>query len=239
MRESILNVLREDNYRVGNCQVILYDRKRIDVFPEGYISQLYQLCKLSGHHNKLGILPNLFCGLPDLSHDPITCYLANRPILVPVIWTDPDRFLSAGLAFPTTVPVLGTRSGQHRSVFMGYGLFRGVWGKPEAEILGMLGLAYFFLEYDTTAIHGLRYADNALTARFTHQFGFKDNGSIPRYLLRDGELVTGVSSTLLIEDFEQYVEKKLVELFQHGELDGRRQKTPELKTSRRRRTVPA
>lgn len=240
MRESILNVLQQDEYRIGNCQVLLYDRRRT-TFPEGYLSQLYQLCKLSGHRNKMGILPTLFCGMADLSHDAITCYLANRPVLVPVLWSSPTQFLAAGIAFPTTVPVMGLPTSQDKAIFAGYGMFKGVWGTPEAEILGMLGLAYFFLSYDVTAIHGLRYADNALTARFTHQFGFKDNGSIPRYMLRNGELVTGISSTLLIEDFEQYVERKLVELFNRGELAGTHghKTTAKRPSSNRRKAIPA
>lgn len=223
MREdSILNVLKEDCYRINDCQILLYDRTRVDVFPEGYLSKLYKLAQLSGRRSQFGILPNLFCGMPDLSHDAITTYLASRPIIVPVIWSG-ETFLEAGFGFPTTVPMLGNRTGPDRAAFMGYGLFKGVWGLPEATILGMLGLTYFFLEFDLGAIHGLRYAENALTARFTHQFGFKDNGFIPRYMLRDGRLVGAVSSTLLVEHFESYVEHKLVELWKSGELDGRRQ----------------
>src|SRR5437588_3452336 len=223
MREgSILNALKDDLYRIGDLQVLLYDKARVNIFPEGYLSKLYQLCKLSGRRNKLGILPQLFCGMPDLSHDAITTYLASRPVLVFVIWSG-ESFFEAGFAFPTALPVAGNRVGPERSLFVGYGMFKGVWGKPEAEILGMLGLAYFFLEYALGAVHSVRYCWNDLTARFVRRYGFRDVGTIPRYMLEDGKLVPAVASSLLVEDFEFYVERKLVELLRAGVLTDDRQ----------------
>lgn len=44
MRE-ILKILKDEGYKWGNCQVLRYDSKRVDVFQEGYISKLYRMCK--------------------------------------------------------------------------------------------------------------------------------------------------------------------------------------------------
>ena len=216
-KDSVLLALKEDGYRIGNCQVVLYDRKRVDVFPAVICPSYATLQRIRPSQSKLGILPNLFCGMQDLSHDAITTYLANRPVLVLGIWTSAEEFLECGMAFPSTLPVTGNPTGPERSMFAGYGFFR-LWGQPEAEILGMVGLAYFFNEFQVTAIHGLRYRENGLTARFVGQFGFKDNGFIPRYMMQDGKLVGAVCSTLLIEDFENYVGRKLLELYKGGKL---------------------
>ena len=159
--------------------------------------------------------------MPDLSHDAITTYLANRPIIILAQWTSPTTFVEHGFSFPSTLPIIGMQKGPERSGFFGYGYFRSIWGRPEAEILGMLGLTYFFLELDISAIHGLRYESNELTSRFTRKFGFRDNGIIPRYMLRGNKLVGAICSTLMIEDFSSYVERKLLELLKSGELSGR------------------
>ena len=224
MREdSILLALKNDDYRLGNCQILLYNRNRPEIWGEGYLSKLYQACKLSGRRPGLGILPSLFCGMDDLSHDAITSYLHNRPVIIPGLWASPNLFMEKGLAFPSHWPYLiGKGSSEEKAGFFGYGFFKSVWGTPQAEILMMLGLAYFFCELDLVAIHGLRYTQNELTARFTRKFGFVENGTIPRYMSRDGKLVSAVSSTLFLETFEKYVEKKLLELWKSGELsDGR------------------
>jgi hypothetical protein len=220
--DSVLLALKQDGFRIGDCEVMLYDRSRTDVFPPGYLTKLWQLCKDSGRRSPLGILPSLFCGMTDLSHDAITTYLATRPVIIAGIWIGPEEFKEAGIGFPSTLPVIGNKTGPERALFAGYGLFKEVWGRPEAEILGMLGLAYFFVQFDVTAIHGLRYPSNGLTARFTRTFGFRENGLIPRYMMQGDKLVGAVSSTLFIEDFEQYVEQKLVRLYKDGELNGRK-----------------
>jgi hypothetical protein len=224
MRDSILKVLKDDSYRIGDYQALLYDRRREDVFPPGYLLKLWELCRTSGR-GKLGILPTLFCGMRDLSADALTSYLAGRPVVVMVVWTGPNTFLEAGFAFPSTLPMTGLPVGPERAMFGGFGMFQGVWGLEAAEILGMLTLSYLFLEFDVSAIHGLRYPENALAGRFMRRYGAKDNGMIPRFMLRGDELTGAISSTLMVEDFEHYVERKLVDLLNSGGLNNGRQES--------------
>ena len=120
------------------------------------------------------------------------------------------------------------QKGPERSGFFGYGYFRSIWGRPEAEILGMLGLAYVFMEFDISAIHGLRLPFNSLTAKFTRKFGFVDDGTIPKYMLYNGKLIGAIASTLLIENFERYVEIKLVQLYKDGSLNANSERQPQI-----------
>lgn len=218
-----LEALKADDYRFGQCQVLRYDRHS-PFFPPDQLSRLWHLCQQSR------ILEPLFCGMTDLSCTAIVNYLATRPILlIPGIWTSPDRFEEQGLGF--TNAIMGTKPWQ-KAAFAGYGLFRPVWGKPEAEILGMLGLAQLIFQQELIAIMGIRYPWGEQTARFTHRLGFKDNGEIPRYMEYKGRLVSAICSTLLIEDFAEFVNKRLVELLVTGEVDGRRGRKIEQSQSR-------
>jgi hypothetical protein len=221
---SILEVFKEDQYRIGSLQVIPYDRKRDGLFHEGYIGDLYFRMKGDRFHQTkadkrigTGVLENLFCGMSDVSYDAIVPYLAARPLLIFGEWVEhedsPEDFEPAGLMFPVTT--IGSANTE-RSVFVGYTMFRPYWGKPEAEVLGMLGLAYFFVELNVQAVLGVRYDSNSLTARFAGKYGVTDVGWIPKYMVRHGKLVGAVVSALLKEDFEKYVERQLLEAFQNG-----------------------
>jgi len=158
--------------------------------------------------------------MTDLSCTAIVNYLSTRPILlIPGIWTSPERFEEQGLAF--TNVVIGTKPGQ-KSAFAGYGMFRSIWGTPESEVLGMLSLANLLFSLELQAVHGVRYPWNEQIARFTHRLGFKENGEIPRYMEYKGQLVSAICASLLIEDFSEYVNRRLVELLVTGEDDGGR-----------------
>jgi RimJ/RimL family protein N-acetyltransferase len=106
-------------------------------------------------------------------------------------------------------------------MFAGYVFFRSAWGTPEIEVLGMLGLAYLFSQFRLLAIHGQRYPQNGLTARFMRKYGSKDVGTIPHYMLRDGKLESCTVSTLLQSDFESYVKRQLLSLAGEGILNER------------------
>ena len=215
---EILGALKADDFRIGNCQVIPYDRTRLDLFPPDYLFKLWKLCQTSGHRTKQGILPRLFCGMSDLSAPAIVSYLANRLVLVLGVWTSPGAFTEAGMLFPTALPIMGNSEGPERAMFAGYGFFKDFWGMPELEVLGMLGLAYFFFTLSLSAIHGVGYASNGISANFMRRFGFKDIGRIPRYLLWNGRLVDALAMSLSLEDFTAFTEAKLVELLNKGEL---------------------
>ena len=228
---SILEAFKEDEYRLGDLQVRMYTPQTRDQWPIDFLGQLY--FKLLGDRygnrpNGTGILEVLFCGMSDLSYPAIVGYIANRPLVVlgvwepiefeegygPVLPTDPTHtFREAGFAFPVTL----TGEAPDRSGFFGYGIFREFWGNPMMEPLVMLGLAAIFSEFKLEAVHGLRYAQNDLTARYVRRYGFRDNGTIPAYMLRKGKLVSAVSSTLMREDFERYVENALVEGIRDGQ----------------------
>jgi hypothetical protein len=222
---SILEVLRDDCYKIGPLQAIQYDRKRTELFPEGYIGGLYWRMRGNRFNERKGsgVLETLFCGMADVSFDAIVPYLAARPLLILGEWksvVDPDNddqvkevFEPAGLVFP--VLTIGNATTE-RSVFAGYTMFRPYWGNPYSEVLGMLGLAYFFVELQLEAILGVRYSGNVSSASFVRRYGMRDCGVIPKYMLRDGKLVSGVVSILERPVFERYVEDELVEAYQDG-----------------------
>jgi len=214
---SILHAFRDDQYRIGDLQAIGYLRTRTDLFPEGYLGALYAKMK-TGISGKPGNswLESLFCGMSDLSYDVIVPYLASRPLCIMGIWKD-GVFDAAGFIFPT----VNIGMGDQKAAFAGYGFFRychgeQIWGSEEAKTLAMLGISFFFVELGLQALHGIRYISNAGTKNFLSPFGFRDTGCIPRYMLRSGKLVDGVASSLLRENFEAYVEQKLVEEYENA-----------------------
>lgn len=221
MADSILSVFRDDNYIFGNCQVRVYDRRRVDIFGTQYLHYLYSECINSYPNSPLGTLPDTFCGMTDLSADAICAYLHTRnPLLLLCVNNGELTFDVAGFAFPTLVFGPPANEPGERCMLGGYTFFRRWWGTPESVVLGMLGLSYFFNSHPLlTAIHSQRYATNGLTARYMRQFGSEDKGTIPRFLLNSngsngtgtgaGKLADCVISTLLREDFERYVETVL------------------------------
>ena len=209
MSDSILDVFREDSWRLGDCQVIPYDRRRVDIFGTGYLLHLYNECLLSRPTDPYGVLSDVFCGMTDLSADAICSYLANKPISLLCVHTSATEFTPAGFCWPTEV----IRAQSTNSAFCAFAFFRDWWGTPECTVLGMLGIAYLFESLVLTAIHGQRYATNEPAARWMRQFGAKDIGVVP-YLLRshDGGLEACTVSTLLRADFEAYTRKQLITL---------------------------
>jgi RimJ/RimL family protein N-acetyltransferase len=137
-------------------------------------------------------------------------------------WKD-DVFHEAGFAF--TVVSCG-HVDLELSAFAGYAFFKPYWGTLELPVLAMLGLTYLFNEFKLHALHGTRFEDNLLTARFMAQFGFKEDGLIPKYQLKDGKLVPAVVSTLMREDFEAYVESWLIEQFRPDEVPAEPEPAP-------------
>lgn len=201
---AILDLFKDENYTFSDCQIVRYDRTRTEMFPEGYLTLLYQKTRAGRHPDRKGVgsLQEAFCGMIDLSHDNVTAYLSTRnPLLILGVWVK-SEFRPAGYAF---FPALkGERS--TRFAFGAYTFFKEWWGTPQITILSMLGLAYFFREFGLHALIGERYATNDRTARFMRQFGFHDCGILQRYLIRDNRLVAGVLSECLSEDFERAAE---------------------------------
>lgn len=228
MSDSILSILKLDGWRFGNCTVRVYDRRRTDIWGDHFLERLYDFCRLSK------ILTNLFCGMVDLSSDAICAYLHTRsPLLIMCVDGNsggPVDFDIAGFAFPTISiggllipnPAGGPPARGEASVVAGYGYFRPYWGTPESVVLGMLTLAYFFENHNLTAIHGQSYSWNGLTAKFTSQFGVKRVGVIPRFLqTQDGSLVDCVLSTVLREEFEEYV-RNVIQTVATGSIEAAR-----------------
>jgi hypothetical protein len=198
-----LDALKQDGYRIGDLQAVGYLRTD-PMFEEGYLGKIYGMLKGNRYSDRdgLGIIESLFFGM-DPSWDNIVSYLSKTPLIIMGVWQPDDSFKPAGILFRTVV------IGGGRSCMAGYAFFREFWGKPEAEVLGMLGLAFAFQEFRVEAIHGMRYADNRQTVKFSQKYGFRDIGVHPRWELRRGELVDAVSSCLLKEDFEAYVDNML------------------------------
>lgn len=203
---SILDAFTEDKYRVGDLQARGYLRTD---FPEGYLGLIYQKLKGDRYSNRnpngTGILESLFFGM-DISWDSITSYLSKTPLVIMGRW-DGEEFTPAGIIF-RTVTVAGGKG-----IMAGYAFFREYWGSVDAEALGLLGLAFMFQELKLEVVHGIRYEDNHQTKHFLTRFGFKDTGFHPRWEMKKGVLVPCVTSCLLREDFEAYVEKVLIEAY--------------------------
>jgi RimJ/RimL family protein N-acetyltransferase len=211
---SLLDAFKDDSYRIGDAQAILYDRTRTAIFPPGYIGQLYWKMQGSMYSNRDGdgMLRMAFPGFSDFSWDAITLFLLQRPLVVMGIWNG-DKFEAAGIGYP----VISVGHGEtEKMCFAGYLMFREWWGSVEAEGLAMLGLCLMFKEWNLSAIHGTRFPANHLTARFMRKFGFRDIGTIDKYMLCNGKLVPAVVSTLLREDFEQYLEQAVGEAYDIG-----------------------
>jgi hypothetical protein len=201
-------------YRWGDCQAILYDPVREDIFPPPYLTHLYNLCRQSGRA-KLGILEPLFCGMRDLSHNAITAYLHTLKLVVLGEWREVYKDYEDGGIFSPMVTVfhpLGfcflstevARGATTASAFGAYAFFQEAWRTDQQMVLTMCGLAYLFQENGLSSLHGIRYADNKLTARWMQKFGFRDVGTLNHQLFQPslGELVAGTVSTLAREDFE-------------------------------------
>jgi hypothetical protein len=207
---AILDLIREQRYIFGNCQILRYDRNNLELFPEGYLSKLYRLTKASGRRSSsgMGALKESFCNTSDLSHDNVTAYLFTRnPLLILSVWTSPTTWEPAGYAYFSTLK--GEK--ETRFAFGAFVMFADWWGKPEISLLGVLGLSYFFREFQLQAIMGERYATNERAARFMKQFGFRDVGALSKYLVRDGKLVAGILSECLPNEFETCAETILAE----------------------------
>ena len=209
---GILKAIKDDHYRIGDLQAIEYHRTNTQIFKPGFLGDLYFMLKGNRYNRRDGdgILEALFCGMKDLSYDAIVSYLAGRPIIVLGIWQG-VTFNPAGFCFPTTV--MG--EGDQKAAFAGYGFQRKWWGSDEQEVLAALGISVLFSELSLLSLHGMRYAENAQTAKFMQRFGFRDVGTIPHYMLRRGKLVDGVVSTLSRERFEEVLARML-----SGESDG-------------------
>jgi len=233
-----IQFLADSAYGWGSLQAIRYDRTRTDLFPEPYLATLYRRAKESGggRIGPLGILPQTFCGMRDLSCEAVTSYLHQIPVVVVGEWqsaantiiTDeesgsvehrrqPPQFYPLGFCYPSTA--LALADPQHQtsdsppanSVFAGYGFFDDAWGTPAQTVLMFLGLAYLFAEFRLAAIHGSRYHDNHLTARWCRRFGFRDVGTLDYHFYRrdTGLLGPGVVSTLRRENFADILRRAL------------------------------
>ncbi len=213
-----LGLLASASYRWGDCQAIRYDSRRADLFDPDYLGRLYDQTqdKYLNHIriDKGGSLPALFCGMPDLSKPAIIGYLYSRPLIILGEWAG-EQFIPLGYCF--TVAETPSRNGQRNSAFGGYCFFSSAWRTPQQYVLTVLGLAYLFHEFRLVSLHGIRYDDNKLTARWMGKFGFRDIGTIPNYMQQQstGELVPAVVSTLDRAEFEQRVRTILADLREH------------------------
>ena len=70
-------------YRWSHCQVLRYDRFDTVTFPQPYLPMLWRRTGESGR-SLMGGLPNLFCGMADLSMDAICKYLHDQGVFIVV-----------------------------------------------------------------------------------------------------------------------------------------------------------
>jgi len=206
---SLIEAFKSDHYRIGNLQAIEYNRNDPTVFKPGFLGELYFLLRGNRYSKRDGdgILSALFCGMKDLSYDAIVAYLSTKPIICLGEWLNEHSFKLLGFTFP--VQLVG-EPGQ-RAAFGAYGFLREAWGTEQQEILASLGLCVLFSELNLLSIHGIRYHENAQTAKFMERFGFQDVGTIPHYMMKRGKLVSGVVSTLSRDRFEEVLAQMLVE----------------------------
>ncbi len=208
-------MIADGGYRFGNCSVRVYDRTNVDLYGRELLRDMYMGCLSAAPNRPLGILPEAFCGMTDLSCDAISAYLAGRnPVLLmcvdnPLLSTGFDVI---GFSFPTIWA--GVKQGTvdpdpGRSMFMGYVIFRPYWAQPESVVSMMLTGVYYFHTYNLLSINGQRYPWNHLTAKFLSQFGTRDTGIIPNFIVSGNRVVDCVVSSLARADFETYVTKTI------------------------------
>ena len=232
-----IQALADDDFTFGACRVIPYDHTNTKLFGPHFLRGLYDECLASRPSNPFGILPDVQCGMLDLTADAICPYWATKRLIVltvadgngfkiPTRLALADGSSVAGFAFITATlgaplpppgiavnPLLG-----ERSAFVAYAFFRPWWGTAETEVLAMLGAAYFFHTLKLCAMHGQSDPRNPLTMRFLSRLGCKIVATVPKFLARhrhgciDGgvELVDCDVSLLPREDFEMYVARQLV-----------------------------
>lgn len=202
---SILSEFKALNYRLDDLQAVRYSRND-PLFRDGYLGFLYAGLG-EGRRNgfRRSNLQMAFTGMTDLSFDAIVSYLAKQPLIILGKW-EGQEFRTAGVCWPNLL------TGEHKTGFGSYAALRWAWGTVDEEILAMLGIAALFEEFSLIQLHGQRYADNHLTARFMARFGFKDvTGQVPRLLARAGreEPYPGIISSLSREDFEANCEERI------------------------------
>lgn len=225
-----LTALHDSSYQLGALSVIPFDPAREDLFPPPFLYTLYEATRRSGR-SRLGSLPSLFCGMSNLTPDAICAYLLQQRVIVmgewriSEAWMDPDdplpanfeeliapKFHALGYLFPSSY----TRSsdGLANSMFAGYCFFQPAWRTRQQLVLTYLGLAYLFCEFRLVSLHGVRYHDNKLTARWMERFGFRDVGTIPDYMTAPGGggLVPATVSTLPRSEFEEQLRQVFREL---------------------------
>jgi hypothetical protein len=195
---DIFEPFKLDNYTFGDCSVRAYDRRDTATYPDDFLLQLYRAMKASG------TLSVTFCGMTDLSAPAICAYLSTRSPLL-LMFAD-DTVI--GFSFPAFW--VGSKSAE-QSMCIGYTAFKQAWGMPELAVCMMLTAIYYFSEFNLRSICGQRYAFNHLTAKFLQQFGVRETGYLPDFLLYDGKLVECRLSNLSRSDFEQYVSRTLLE----------------------------
>lgn len=203
-----LESIQASDYRIGGCQAIVYDPAKGDIFEDGFIGRFYSLCRRGRHGDTPAVLHACFGGNPPATFNAIVPCLAARPFIVVGEWRE-GVFHPAGIAF---IQIVCGTAQTERAAFVGYLFLREFWGSEQIDTLMMLGLTILFQNYGLVAIHGTRYLDNTLTARFVARFGFRQVGEIPFYQLRGEKLVPAVVTTLLRSDFEVLAGKWLEEM---------------------------
>lgn len=227
-----LLALKNATYQIGALAVIPYDPNRPDIFPQPFLYNVYEKTRLSGRSH-LGSLPSLFCGMSNLTPDAICAYLAQQRVAIVGEWRSnptpidpldplPDDFDEhmapyfhpLGYVFPTTF--IRSADGLSNACFAGYCFFQEAWRTYQQRILTYLGIAYLFCEFHLVSLHGIRYHDNKLTARWMEQFGFRDIGTIPNFLTErgGGSLVAATFSTLPKAEFEEQLRQVFLALME-------------------------
>lgn len=224
-------------YRWGDCCAIKYDPARTDLFPgPSFLVSLYERCREAGGGKlgPLGIVPALFCNMRDVSCEAVVAYLHRVPIIVVGEWrrqrvrqvlehgelyadTGEPFFHPLGFTFPTgevMMASLALQPSNRNAIFAGYGFFEDSWRTPQQTVCMYLGLSYLFQEFKLGAIHGTRFADNHLTARFAGKFGFRDVGHLPCSIYRytTGDLAAMTVSTLSRQTFSDLLRGVLDQL---------------------------
>lgn len=127
------------------------------------------------------------------------------------------QFHPLGFCFPVGDPLLAAPALQpanRNAIFAGYAFFDNAWRTRQQRVLTWLGITALFGEFRSAAVHGVRFHDNHLTARWMAQFGFSDVGTIPHYLYShsSGDLTAGVVSTLTRAHFSMLLSEIMTQI---------------------------
>lgn len=200
------------NMRDVSCEAVVAYLQRVPIVVVGEWRKRYEHNRCVNCHAPIWEVP-LDSGSTAWSH--YGTPMDGCPAMLDIPET--PRFYPLGFTFPTGDVMLASpalQSSNRNAAFCGYGFFGDSWRTPQQTVCMYLGLSFLFKEFRLAAIHGTRFADNHLTARWAGKFGFRDVGHLPTSMYRytTGDLAAMTVSTLSRQTFSDLLRQILIDV---------------------------